>query len=131
MKEKSTIATTYRGDIRKIATLAKFWNKNGQNLNSINNLLNTTISAFHELILKKYPEFEIIKIHDAIKTLESLKIYNLQGKNRNIKTLIEELSLESLKDTSQEVIVQKSESPFGSDLAKKRIEQELENQLQG
>ncbi len=129
MKSKNTIATTFRGDIKSIAALANFWHKQGYEITSINKVLTLSIDALTELIINKYPKQEITNIEDAIKVLEHFNIFNIEKKFRNKKTLLNELSLENIEREPEHIITKQSNSPFGSDQAQNKTNEELNKQI--
>ena len=95
-KRKSTFATTYRGDIRTIATLALFWRDRGEVVKSANGVLRLSIEGLKELVVDKNPEYEVGTTTMAVRILEEFGIIDMEKDRKNKPTLIGELSMESL-----------------------------------
>ena len=128
----STSVTTFRGDIRTIATLASFWQSKGEALRSINDILKLSTEALKELIVNAKPEFEIATTTDAVEFLEGLGLLDIGGKFRNKTTLLKELSIEDLMSEGQGGItpqVTKRPGPFASLQEKEKVIEELEKRL--
>lgn len=95
---RRSIATTYRGDIRTIATLLTFWHQKGESPQSLVSLLRLSVEAFKEMIIDKYPEYEFTLHASAAELLERTGLLDLSKKGPNVHSLIKELSLESMID---------------------------------
>ena len=126
-----TLVTTYRGDARTIATLALFWISKGEAIHSINDILKLSTEALKELIIDAKPEFEIDTTTKAIETLESLGVFNIQGKIRNKSTLLKELSIEDLMAEGAGGVpgVTTKYGPFKSLQEKEKFEGALEDNI--
>lgn len=127
-----TAVTTFRGDIRTIATLASFWASKGESLRSLNDILKLSTEALKELIVDAKPEFEVTTTTDAVEILESFGLLDIGGKLRNKTTLLKELSIEDLMAEGQGGItslVKKHSNPFASLQEKERVLDELEKRL--
>ena len=127
-----TAVTTFRGDIRTIATLASFWHSKGEALRSINDILKLSTEALKELIVDSKPKFEISTTTEAVEFLELLGIFDIEGKVRCKTTLLKELSIEDLMAEGQGGIapqVTKRSGPFASDQEQGKVLEELEKRL--
>ena len=127
-----TAVTTFRGDIRTIATLASFWQSKGEAIRSINDILKLSTEALKELIVDAKPEFEIATTTDAVEFLESIGLLDIGGKFRNKTTLLKELSIEDLMAEGQGGIapkVTKRSGPFSSVQEQGKVLEELEKRL--
>ena len=127
--KKNTIVTTFRGDIKELATIALYLKNHGESLASLSQVIRTGLSCFHEMVISADPSTEIITLDEAIKTLEQLNIFDLAGKYRNKKTLIDGLALESLSQDQNGLVLTKPDNPFGTDLARKKLEEVLDENL--
>lgn len=96
---KKTHATTWRGDIRTIATLAMYFEKR-EPIKNAADVLRKSIEAMKILVLQKHPELRFESTTQAVDYLESKGFFDVGKIIRNKKSLLDELSLEDLKEDS-------------------------------
>ena len=134
-----TLGTTFRGDIRTIATLALFWKSKSEPLRSLNEVLRITLEGMKDLILDKHPEFEVNTVTLGVEILTELGLISLKDQQINRTVLLKELSLESLTlegiDPTDKLLKKlKHEKtdlgPFASQHEKDKLVKELEKQME-
>ncbi len=101
MKNKTrtnrTIATTFRGDIKTITTLAMYFHDKGEPVRSLSEILRLTTEGLSELIIQQQPEYKVNSTEIAYHTLRELGIINLNNPSfPNRQSLVKELSIENL-----------------------------------
>ena len=130
MKKENTIATTFRGDIREVATIALYLDQKNARIENISQLLKTSISCFSDIIIQNLPQCEITTLHEAVKVLERLSLFDLEKPFRNKKTLTDGLLMESRKLSTQTTTTSKQpKNPFGTELERKQVEDILQQNL--
>ena len=127
MKKENTIATTFRGDIREVATIALYLDQKNERIDNISQLLKIAVGCFSDIIIQNIPQCEITTLHEAVNVLERLSLFNIEKSFRNKKTLIDGLALESQNPLSQ---IQTSKNPFGTELERRQIEEVLQQNLE-
>ena len=95
-KKKKTLATTYRGDIRTVATLALFWSLRGEHLQSLNSVLRVSLEGLKEMVVDKHPDLEFPTVTADAEYLANVGLLDFSKKFQNKVTLLKELSLESI-----------------------------------
>ncbi len=136
---KRTIATTYRGDIRTIATLLTFWRQKGESPSSLVSLVRLSIEAFKEMIVDKHPEYEFTSTASATELLDRVGLLDLSKSRPNLHNLIKELSMESIVDKGLDPVktaVSKGDTrrealgPYASEQERDSLAKELERSLE-
>lgn len=90
MDKKNTFFTTFRGDIREVATIARWLQSQGITPRSRNELIQVAVENFAKQLVKLFPETAIIDSHDALTFLTEL---GLIGANRKkiVSSIADEL----------------------------------------
>ena len=93
--EVATFVTTFRTDIRKVATIVKWLHVEGNAPTSRSDALAKALDTLVAMVLSAHPEYETKTVTEA---MELLLHYGLVDttKMRNISTLVKSLSGESL-----------------------------------
>ena len=134
-----TMGTTFRGDMRTVATLALFWKSKGEPMRSLNSVLRLTLEGMRELILDQHPDFEITSTSMAVEVLKELNLLDLKKDFPNKKSLLKELSIESLsaegidptKKLLKKVKHEKEDlGPYMSQHDRDKLARELEEQME-
>lgn len=100
MSQYSTCVTTFRGDMKMVASLARFFLSRNEPLNSLADIPRMAAIALCEMVVAKNPNMKYDSLHEALQYLESIGLFDASKKKRNTRTILDELSLEDLGDTS-------------------------------
>lgn len=115
MRERTkTVVSTIRCDDRSVAELLAFWESKGVSMNSLGQLVRTSLEAFAELIVEQNPQFNVQTHAEAVKILTEKGLIDLTNKRANPKglgALLTELSLENVPKPSQLQVVKPGITP--------------------
>ena len=98
MKKKNTLATTYRGDIRDVATILAFFVEKRKPIESLGGLIREAVELLAHTISIKNPKCRVDSYQTAVELLRHYGLYdaNRPQRYRNQRTLAEELAAEDL-----------------------------------
>ena len=92
----TTFSTTMKLDLRTLATLSLFWEKQGEPTRSAAELLRLSVETFRDVVTKQDPSIEVLTTQDAINVVKSTGVVDpLASNRRNRCNLTKQLSLES------------------------------------
>ena len=92
----TTFSTTMKLDLRTLATLSLFWEKQGEPTRSAAELLRLSVETFRDVVTKQDPTVEVLTTQDAINVVKATGIADpLASNRRNRCNLTKQLSLES------------------------------------
>ena len=123
-----TVATTYRGDIRTIASLAMFWQDQGEPTRTLSELLRLTVESLFDLVTRKWPDYEVLTHSEAYKILTKLNLIT-DEKGHNMASLADVLSVEDL--LAEGGIDYKSSRKIKHDFDSTKAESMLAEKLKG
>lgn len=93
---KRTLATTFRGDARSIASLAMYYMDKGEPCKSLSELLRLSIEVLRDMIVARDQRYEVNDTTTAIAVLKRLGLFSTEDVRLNRATLLHELCLEDV-----------------------------------
>lgn len=99
MEAKRTLATTIRCDARQAAELVLFFNSCKVDIESMSDLLRRTVETLSTIAKNNNLTRDVLTTEEAVQILRENGVIDLtkERKNRNFKTLIEDLTQEDLR----------------------------------
>jgi len=100
MKTTNSFVTSVRLDLRTVATLVLWLRKNNIEPGSRNNLITISLEALKENLLKQDSSLSVTSTTKALEILKQFDLMPKAKKQRNLKTLTNQLAIESLNAKS-------------------------------
>lgn len=110
MNKTKTWVVNARVDIRSLASLAKFYEAQGNKTKKKSTYIRLAVEHFTQMVVDKYPEFITPTFHEAVAYLEEIRLLDLEDDFANKYTLAKALQDEGFK--AEERIAAKSDIPI-------------------